>query len=81
MPQAGKYGKDPKLPFGSNFCLCADCGEYFRSVKAFERHRRGSHRIEGDRRCTRIPDMGSLGLSLDSKGYWRLPKREWTYEG
>jgi len=62
---------DPMLPFDTNFCKCSDCGLYFRSVRAFDRHRYGKG---GDRACTPDTDMPERGLYLDSKGYWRLPK-------
>lgn len=67
---------DPKLPAGSNFCRCAGCGEYFRNVRAFDAHRVGEYGPTGDRGCMTTPRMQEAGLLVDSRGYWRFPKRE-----
>lgn len=69
--------RDEKLPIGSNKCKCAACGEYFLTVKAFETHRYGKYT---DRRCTETADMDKRRLSLDEKGYWRLPKKAFNTE-
>lgn len=61
---------DPMLPRGTNYCLCRPCGRYFRTVRAFERHRRGE---AGNRSC--VADPRELGLELDGSGYWRFPPR------
>ena len=74
---------DPKLPNGTNMCKCAACGEYFQTVLAFDRHRIGSYGEEhagkfgvgGDRRCVDVASMAEAKLSLNPKGYWRLPER------
>lgn len=68
---------DPKLPPGSNFCRCS-CGEYFLSVRAFEAHRYGA---AADRACLPTPRLPAAGLQRDPRGYWRLPKREFSRPG
>lgn len=64
------YQADAKLPPGRNFCKCAACGEYFSTVRGFDSHRIGNHRVPGDRRCLAFAGMESKGLQLNSKGYW-----------
>lgn len=61
---------DPKLPPGRNFCKCSACGDYFSTVRAFDLHRVGNHRVPGDRRCRTFAGMESKGLRLNPKGYW-----------
>lgn len=61
---------DPKLPAGTNFCRCAECGAYFSTIRAFDEHRVGLHRVPGDRRCLQLGGMRSRGLRLNSQGYW-----------
>ena len=48
-------------------CQCGGCGEYFRSVRAFMRHR-----IEdaGRRRCRTVREMESAGMSVNPAGWW-----------
>ena len=68
---------DPKLPPGTNRCLCATCGEYFSGVRAFELHRvtvRVQVRVGGHRGCLGQPGMSQIGLRVDCYGYWG---REW----
>ncbi len=70
------WGSDPKLsPGNSSHCKCAGCGFYFKSVRAFERHRYG---LATKRRCMARPRMRDAGLALDARGYWRLPLRPMT---
>ncbi len=70
MPQAVKSrGFDPKLPADSNFCLCPSCGEYFRSVRAFDTHRIGGN-------CRSKAQMKARGMSVNAKGYWITQKYE-----
>lgn len=45
-------------------CQCGDCGEYFNSVAAFDRHRVGVGRA---RKC--MPPA-SLGMVKNRVGYW-----------
>ncbi len=64
---------DPMLPPGRNFCKCALCGLYFKSVKAFDVHLIG---VGLDRGCMPEAECSGLGLERDLGGYWRLPKRK-----
>jgi hypothetical protein len=68
---------DPKLPIGSSFCKCAACGEYFKSERAFERHRRGEYDLPGDRGCAPTARMPELGLRC-SAGIWHLPAKAFS---
>jgi hypothetical protein len=58
-----------KLPFASKRCGCRSCGQYFRSVRAFDKHRSGAY---PDRRCLTAAEMLEAGLELHRLGYWRL---------
>lgn len=42
-------------------CLCRDCNEYFNSVAAFDKHRRGPM---DSRRCD------TAGMVKNNAGYW-----------
>lgn len=66
---------DPKLPFGTNKCQCAGCGEYFLNVRAFEYHRRTTTGVGQDRGVAVTPCASFDDLVRDSQGYWRYPKR------
>jgi hypothetical protein len=70
---AADCGSDPKLPPGRNLCKCSACGEPFLNVRAFEAHRYGPG---DDRACMTTPHMRSVRLDRDSRGYWRLPVKE-----
>lgn len=48
-----------------NQCFCPDCGEYFTTVRNFDRHLRGKRPI-----CL---DPASVGLERDAHGYWQMP--------
>jgi len=61
---------DPKLPPDTNYCRCPSCGEYFSTVRAFDAHRVGDHRVPGDRRCLAPGGMEARGLKLNARGYW-----------
>ncbi len=71
---------DLMLPPGnSSHCKCAACGLYFKSVRAFERHRAGPYASTtsgSDRACVRPARMPEAGLELDLRGFWRFPKRK-----
>lgn len=56
-------GSDPKLPPGTNFCLCSACGRYFGGVNGFERHRVKFQCV----------DPATIGLELNPRGYWVRP--------
>ena len=69
---------DPMLPFGnSSHCKCAGCGEYFKSVRAFEKHRKG---VWAERVCMATPRMRDAGLQQE-RGFWRFPRREFRQIG
>lgn len=63
---------DPKLPFGTNYCLCRSCGLYFGGEYAFSRHR-------VDFRCLTPEELANAGFRLSARGYWgqdyERPKR------
>jgi len=56
-------GSDPKLPPGTNHCLCSACGRYFGGVNGFERHRVSFACV----------DPISVGLVLNARGFWVRP--------
>ena len=64
---------NPKLPLGTNRCLCASCGHYFGGVRAFELHRVGP---ADDRSCLsprRVSDRQKQPvLQLNKHDYWVL---------
>jgi hypothetical protein len=70
----GAKASDPRLPFGSSFCKCSECGEYFKSASAFERHRIGEFGLDGDRGCAPTARMPELGLKC-TDGIWHFPRR------
>ncbi len=57
---------DLPLPIGTNRCRCAECGEYFSGVWAFDRHRAG-------RGCKNPAD---IGLIMGKGHYWGRPPSE-----
>lgn len=69
---------DPKLKIGSSFCRCSECFEYFRSARAFDRHREGRYDVPGDRGCAPTARMPSVGLQLDPDGVWHFPKKAFS---
>ncbi len=65
---------DPKLPFGTNRCLCSGCGEYFTTVANFDAHRKG----DGEkRRCVDPSTMrlknGNARYRITADGLWASP--------
>ena len=58
---------DPKLPYGTNYCKCSACSEYFNSEKAFAMHRIGP---PGERECLCEAEMLEKGMDRNRKGYW-----------
>jgi hypothetical protein len=54
---------DPKLPHGTAYCRCGACGAYFRSDRAFLKHRKGGA-------CLTAAAMLSKGMALGARGYW-----------
>lgn len=47
---------------------CPTCKEYFNSVNAFDKHRKGKHGI--DRHCLTIPEMLAKGMDKNAEGFW-----------
>jgi len=69
--------RNPMLPPGTNYCRCSCCDSYFRTVKAFDRHRVGVVVGVGrDRGCLPEAECLASGLEMDSQGYFRFPKQE-----
>jgi hypothetical protein len=69
--------KDRPLPPDTGICLCRGCGRRFQSLRAFDIHRVGPLL---DRACLPTPRMAEKRLEQDSRGVWRLPKREFSTE-
>lgn len=63
---------DEKLPPASNFCRCAECGEYFTSETPYDMHRVGAGHA---RRCLTQEEMRVRGMSRNQRGYWRSRAR------
>ena len=63
-------GYDPKgaLDGRGGTCRCTECGEYFGSERAFEKHRTGP--IE-NRRCLTAAGMRRVRLVANERGIWR----------
>ena len=63
---------DPMLPFGTNYCKCASCGEYFSNANNFT-----MHRVSG--KCVPpaelLSDSGEARLVKNERGYWVRPGR------
>src|SRR5690349_19474105 len=78
LPNASRkrpaHSHDPKLKAGTSFCKCSACGEYFKSARAFERHRVGKFGSNGDRRCAPPARLPKLGL-IHKRGSWQLLRR------
>jgi hypothetical protein len=66
---------DSKLKPGTKFCRCSECGEYFKSERAFDRHREGEYGPSVDRACAPTARMPERGLQLDPNSIWHVPKR------
>jgi len=70
-------GKPPIL--SETFCQCSACGESFTGIEAFDNHRVGQHRVEGDRRC-KVPSPGSNWyfdlVSYHHGTYWRINREK-----
>jgi hypothetical protein len=56
---------DPRLT--GNTCFCTVCGEYFKSDRAFTRHRVGD---PDTRRCLTERELIKKGFGRDQKGRW-----------
>ena len=77
---------DPKLPIGSNHCLCSGCGRYFTTVANFDAHRKGKFAPVGEgnsqnRRCVDPSTIkrknGSARYRFSVKGLWASPPTGW----
>ena len=72
---------DKKLPFGTNYCKCPACNEYFTNAGTFDIHRVGSG---GDRSCVAPCSLsnkkGERRLVLNKRGYWGRPSSDRVYE-
>lgn len=55
---------------GNSECGCPTCHRVFSSERAFDLHRVGEY-SEG-RKCAE--NLPSVGLELDSRGRWRVPR-------
>lgn len=60
---------DDKLGAGTGHCLCGECGEYFNSVSAFDKHRTGNY-SDGTRRCLTQAELTAKGWAHNARGLW-----------
>src|SRR6185312_14892036 len=58
LPRAAS--SDPKLPPGTNRCLCSACGRYFGGADGYTRHRVNFQCV----------NPAILGMALNRGGYW-----------
>lgn len=58
---------------GAQHNHCAACGEYFNSLKPFERHRIGEFGV--DRRCATVAEMLAMGMLKNAGDWWITEKR------
>jgi hypothetical protein len=54
-----------------NRCQCPTCGEYFGSVRGFDRHRIGEY--SKDRRCIPAADLLAAGWIRNGRGFLLTP--------
>jgi len=58
-------------------CQCPTCGDYFGSVRAFDRHRVGPYanpgQWRGARRCLTEPEMIAAGWARNGRGFLLTP--------
>lgn len=59
----------PKLT--GNRCQCTACGEYFSSVRGFDRHRVGEY--GNDRRCIPVAELLASGWIRNARGFLLTP--------
>ena len=57
-----------KIKYKSENNQCPSCGEMFRSIFAFDKHRTG--RIGVNRRCMSVVEMQHCGMSINENGLW-----------
>jgi hypothetical protein len=60
----------PKLT--GNRCQCSACGEYFTSVRSFDRHRVGQFGI--GRRCLTRAELDAGGFERNARGFRGEPR-------
>lgn len=62
---------NPQLTGGR--CQCPACGEYFSSVREFDRHRVGNFAESGQlmhtRRCLTVAELSARGWRRDARGF------------
>jgi hypothetical protein len=63
--------RNPTRKLTATRCQCSGCGEYFNSLRAFDRHRIGGFANSGlQRRCLTSLEMRLRGYSVNSDGFW-----------
>lgn len=55
---------------GNSRCQCADCGEFFNSLGAFDKHRTGPYQPSGARRCKAPTEMEEAGMCKNAAEFW-----------
>lgn len=61
----GKLPSPDQQAYG--VCLCTACGEIFKSVSGFDKHREDDG---NDRRCITPQEMRKKGMSINASGRW-----------
>jgi hypothetical protein len=57
-------------------CHCRACGQSFRSVSGFDRHRTGPADV---RRCLSATELNAAGWRINPAGFWLMPaNRDYT---
>lgn len=72
--EQGWEASEPK--FSGDRCKCMACDLPFNSTAAFDMHRVGSYRVQGDRRCLTVTEMSERGMAENSEGFWVTKLRE-----
>lgn len=74
----GGRAKHTRLKLTGNRCQCTACGEYFTSVRSFDRHRVGEYANRGrlaGRRCLTAVEMDAAGFGRNARGFRTEPSR------
>jgi len=65
------------VPLRGNLNMCPSCGEHFKSVFSFDKHRVGEfgtydngRLIPATRRCLNTSEMRSIGMAVNFAGFW-----------
>ena len=53
-----------------NRCKCAECGEFFNSAYAFDKHRVGAYETDPGRWCLSEFGMEALRMAKNLSGFW-----------